>query len=74
MLASNLNNISFYSDNGNSFVGHGFESAFSQSGFNGTEIIAVPEPETYLTIVILLVGMGIYHFRQRKRRELERSS
>jgi autotransporter-associated beta strand protein len=74
MLASNLNNISFYSDNGNSFVGHGFESAFSQSGFNGTEIIAVPEPEAYLTIVILLVGMGIYHFRQRKRRVLKRSS
>ena len=59
-LTNNLANISFYSDSGTTFIGSGFERGFTGSG---TEIIAVPEPETYLTGVILLLGLGIYQLR-----------
>jgi hypothetical protein len=63
-LTNYLNRISFYSDSGSSFVGNAFERSFIESGFTtGTEIIAVPEPETYLTGVILLLGLGIHQFR-----------
>jgi hypothetical protein len=60
-LTSNLANISFYSDNGNSFVGSGFEV----SGFSGggSEIIAVPEPEAYFTGILLILGATIYQLR-----------
>ena len=60
-LTSNLANISFYSDSGNSFVGSGFEV----SGFSGggSQIIAVPEPETYLTGILLILGATIYQLR-----------
>jgi hypothetical protein len=64
-LNSYLDRISFYSDNGNSFVGNAFEEGFSGGG---TEIIAVPEPETYLTIIILLLGLSIYSLRNLKRK------
>jgi autotransporter-associated beta strand protein len=61
ILTSNLANISFYSDSGNSFVGSGFEV----SGFSGggSQIIAVPETETYLTGFLLILGFGIYQLR-----------
>jgi hypothetical protein len=60
-LTNNLANISFYSDSGNSFVGKGLiDSSFTGGG---NLIIAVPEPETYLTGVILLLGLGIYQLR-----------
>jgi len=63
-LSSNLANISFYSGSGSGFIGNGFERAFIESGFTtGSEIIAVPEPETYLTGVILLLGFTIYQLR-----------
>jgi hypothetical protein len=63
-LDSYLERISFYSDSGSSLVGNAFEKSFTQSGFaTGTEIIAVPEPETYLTGVILFLGLGIHQFR-----------
>ena len=52
-LNSYLNRISFYSDNGSSFAGNGFEVGFSGGG---TEIIAVPEPSTYATLLLLLTG------------------
>jgi autotransporter-associated beta strand protein len=68
-LSDNLANISFYSGSGTGFVGNGFERAFSDPGFSGSEIIAVPEPETYLTGVILLLGGIIYLRRQAKHRE-----
>jgi autotransporter-associated beta strand protein len=66
-LTSNLANISFYSDNGNSFVGSGFEV----SGFlgGGSEIIAVPETETYLYAVALLAGVVIQYLRRRAKRK-----
>jgi autotransporter-associated beta strand protein len=69
-LASNLFNISFYSDSGNSFVGNGFEV----SGFSGggSQIIAVPETETYFYAVALLAGVGVQFIRRRaKRKSLE---
>jgi autotransporter-associated beta strand protein len=63
-LTNYLNRISFYSDSGSSFVGNAFEKSFTQSGFaTSTEIIAVPETETYITAVILLLGFGIYQLR-----------
>ena len=70
LTPENLAKISFYSDSGSGFVGNAFEKSFTQSGFaTGTEIIAVPEPETYLTGVILLLGGTIYLFRRAKHRE-----
>jgi autotransporter-associated beta strand protein len=65
-LTNNLANISFYSDSGITSIGSGFERGFTGGG---TEIIAVPEPETYLTGVILLLGGTIYLFRRAKHRE-----
>ena len=69
-LNSYLNRISFYSDNGNSFVGNGFEKGFSPGG--GTEIAAVPEPETLVYAIVLLAGSTLQHIRCRsKRRSLK---
>jgi autotransporter-associated beta strand protein len=61
-LTSNLANISFYSDSGNSFVGSGFEL----SGFSGggSQIIAVPETETYFYALALLAGIVIQYLRR----------
>jgi hypothetical protein len=71
-LTNYLNRISFYSDSGSSFVGNAFEDSFSQSGFTGTEIIAVPETETYFYAVALLAGVVIQYLRRRaKRKTLE---
>ena len=72
-LTNYLNRISFYSDSGSSFVGNAFEDSFTQSGFaTGTEIIAVPEPETYLTGVLLILGATVQYLRHRaKRKALE---
>jgi len=64
LTAENLTKISFYSGGNNSgFIGNAFTESFSDPSFSGTEIIAVPEPETYLTAVILLLGFGIYQLR-----------
>jgi fibronectin-binding autotransporter adhesin len=61
-LTNNLDNISFYSDSGNSFVGNGFvNSEFTGSG---TEIIAVPEPGTYLCGIGLLIGLIVQSMRK----------
>ena len=62
-LTPNLASISFYSGSGTGFIGNAFEQDFNISDFNGTEIIPVPEPETYLTGLILFLGFGIYQFR-----------
>jgi hypothetical protein len=66
-LTNNLANISFYSGSGSGFIGNGFEVTGFSGG--GSEIIAVPEPETYLTGVILLLGGTIYLLRRAKHRE-----
>jgi hypothetical protein len=65
-LTSNLANISFYSDSGNSFVGNGFAQGFSGGG---TEIIAVPETETFFYAVALLAGVVIQYLRRRAKRK-----
>ena len=64
-LNSNLANISFYSDSGNSFVGNGF----AVSGFSGggSEIIAVPEPETWC-VTALLAAIAAYKAIRRRRK------
>jgi hypothetical protein len=59
---------SFYSDSGSSFVGNAFEQGFTGSG-GGTEIIAVPEPETYFYAVALLAGVVIQYLRRRAKRK-----
>jgi fibronectin-binding autotransporter adhesin len=69
-LTDNLANISFYSDSGNSFVGSGFEVTGFSGG--GSQIIAVPETETYFYAVALLAGLVVQYLRRRaKRKPLE---
>jgi len=64
-----LDRISFYSGSGSGFVGNAFEDSFSQSGFTGTEIIAVPETETYFYAVALLAGVVVQYLRRRAKRK-----
>ena len=67
LTADNLAKISFYSDSGDSFVGKGFiESDFAGPG---TLIVAVPEPETYLTGVLLILGATVQYLRHRAKRK-----
>jgi autotransporter-associated beta strand protein len=60
LTQTQLNSISFYSDSGSSFIGTGF---IRSTG----EIAAVPEPEVYATGVLLLLGLGIHLYRQKRR-------
>ena len=67
LTADNLAKISFYSDSGDSFVGKGFiKSDFAGPG---TLIVAVPEPETYLTGVLLILGATVQYLRHRAKRK-----
>ena len=67
-LDSTLSRISFYSGSfGVGFAGTAYE-------FGGGEIGAVPEPETIVTAMVLLVGSGLLWLRRRmvsKRRPLQ---
>jgi len=56
-LTNNLANITFYSDSGNNFVGNGFEVTGFSGG--GSQIIAVPEPETWVSGAFLVV-FGVF--------------
>jgi autotransporter-associated beta strand protein len=70
-LTSNLANISFYSDSGNSFVGNGFEATGFSGG--GSEIIAVPEPGSYATALMLLLAcLAVQSIRRRANRKLSK--
>jgi autotransporter-associated beta strand protein len=73
-LTSNLAIFSFYSDSGISFVGNGFDRGFSPGV--GTEIIAVPEPGSYATALMLLLAcLAVQSIRRRaKQKPLEGSS
>jgi autotransporter-associated beta strand protein len=63
-LDSYLNRISFYSgDFGQGFAGTAFEMGF---GAGPREIGPVPEPETWVTAVLLLLGGGFWFWKQRK--------
>ena len=64
-LDSYLDRISFYSGSGTGFSGNGFEQGFSGGG---TEIIAVPETETYFYAVALLGGVVVQYLRRRAER------
>jgi fibronectin-binding autotransporter adhesin len=64
-LSTYLDRISFYSDSGSSFAGNAFEQGFNNGG---TEIIAVPEAETYIA-ALLLAGFGIHHLRCRAKQK-----
>jgi hypothetical protein len=65
LSSSELNRISFHSGGlgSSSFVGTGYQ--LSGGSFNN-EVIPVPEPETYATAVLLLLGIGWWYCRQRK--------
>jgi autotransporter-associated beta strand protein len=64
---SELNRISFYSGGlgTSSFVGTGYQ--LSGGSFNN-EVIPVPEPETWVTGVILILGGVIWLWRQKSRK------
>jgi fibronectin-binding autotransporter adhesin len=72
-----LNKISFYSGNGgDSFLGTGFDIGLKATGFSpafGNQILPVPEPETWATAVILLVG-GMVWFLKRARHPLKKKA
>jgi hypothetical protein len=57
---SELGRISFYSDFGNSFVGTGFDLGLSN------QIIPVPEPETWATGILLVLGGAVWIWRKRR--------
>jgi autotransporter-associated beta strand protein len=73
LTAENLAKISFYSGGNNSgFIGNAFSQSFNEPGFEGRQIIAVPEPETYFSAVALLSGLVFQYLRRRaKRKPLE---
>jgi autotransporter-associated beta strand protein len=56
-LGSYLERISFYSGSGTGFSGSGFEEGFSGGG---TEIIAVPEAEAWVTAALICI-IGAFH-------------
>ena len=63
LSSSELQRINFYSGiDSSSFVGDAFQI---QGGFYDQQIIAVPEPETYLSAIALLAAFGIHILRRR---------
>ena len=60
-VSGNLDRISFYSDFGNSFLGTGFQI---MSGGFANEVIPVPEPETWVTGILLLLGGAVWLWRK----------
>jgi hypothetical protein len=56
---SELGRISFYSDFGSGFLGTGFELGNSQ-------VIPVPEPETWATGILLVLGGSVWLWRKRR--------
>ena len=61
-LQNSLSHIKFYSgSDDSSFIG----SSFIES-LNPYHVRPVPEPETYATAALLLIGLGIYAYRRRQ--------
>jgi autotransporter-associated beta strand protein len=58
-----LQRISFFSDTGSSFVGNAFQIT---SGTYNREIIAVPEPQTWVSAVLLLLAGFWWTWRKRQ--------
>jgi autotransporter-associated beta strand protein len=69
LTQSQLNNISFYSGGlgTSSFLGSGYQIL---GGSFNKEIIAVPEPETYATAALLLLGCAAWMWRKGRAKEL----
>jgi hypothetical protein len=64
LTSGELQKISFFSGiDTSSFVGTGYQLS---GGTFANEIIPVPEPETYATALLLLLGLSLYFHRQRK--------
>jgi hypothetical protein len=61
-VAGELDQISFYSGFGTGFLGTGFDLGF-KTGF-GNQIIPVPEPETWATAVLLVLGGAVWLWRK----------
>jgi MYXO-CTERM domain-containing protein len=64
--------VKFYSGavGSDSFVGSGFDLGLQQTswdpGLSGHYILPVPEPETYATGLLLLLGGGAWLWRKRR--------
>jgi autotransporter-associated beta strand protein len=67
-----LAKIYFYSGPGDSFLGSGFDLGLKATGFDpamGHQIIPVPEPETYATGLLLLLGGGLWLWKRKHQAE-----
>ena len=61
-LADSLSHIRFYSgSDDSSFIGN----SFIENSLSPYHVRPVPEPETYATAALLLIGLGIYAYRRR---------
>jgi hypothetical protein len=64
-LQNSLSHIKFYSgSDDSSFIGSSFIE-----GLNPYHVRPVPEPETYATAALLLIGLGIYAYHRRQRQQ-----
>ena len=61
-VSDSLDYISFYSGWGTGLIGNSFISSISSPW----QVQPVPEPETWATAALLLIGGGIYLFRKKK--------
>jgi autotransporter-associated beta strand protein len=67
-----LAKIYFYTGPGDSFLGSGFDLGLKATGFDpamGHQIIPVPEPETYATGLLLLLGGAWWMWKQKRKSE-----
>jgi hypothetical protein len=66
-LTNSLDNIKFYSDSGSNLIGDSFiRNSFEVYSPEDPVVPTVPEPETYATAALLLLGLGIYAYRRRQ--------
>jgi hypothetical protein len=62
LTPTTLSHIRFYSgSDDSSFIGN----SFIENSLSPYHVRPVPEPETYATAALLLIGLGIYAYRRR---------